>query len=102
MLEAAGLVTRRADPDQSRRVIYAPTAKALNLLPVLMELMRWNMKYNSRAAARNVLTNPGRPDSASRIQARLQRIQFGSTMGTGFSRSHSLVYSGRVLMAVAA
>ena len=52
MLEAAGLVTRRADPDQSRRVIYAPTAKALDLLPVLMELMRWNMKYNSRAAAR--------------------------------------------------
>lgn len=49
-LEAAGLVTRRADPDQSRRVIYAPTAKALDLLPVLMELIRWNTKYNSRAA----------------------------------------------------
>jgi DNA-binding HxlR family transcriptional regulator len=51
LLEAAGLVTRRADPAQARRVIYAPTAKALDLLPVLIELMRWSMKYNSGSAA---------------------------------------------------
>jgi len=51
LLEAAGLVTRRADPAQARRVIYAPTEKALDLLPVLIELMRWSMKYNSRSAA---------------------------------------------------
>jgi len=53
LLEAAGLVTRRADPAQVRRVIYAPTEKALDLLPVLIELMRWSMKYNSRS------TTPG-------------------------------------------
>jgi DNA-binding HxlR family transcriptional regulator len=51
LLEAAGLVTRRADPAQARRVIYAPTEKALDLLPVLIELIRWSMKYNSRSAA---------------------------------------------------
>ena len=51
LLEAAGMVTRRADPAQARRVIYAPTEKALDLLPVLIELMRWSMKYNSRSAA---------------------------------------------------
>ncbi len=51
LLEAAGLVTRRADPAHARRVIYAPTAKALDLLPVLIELMRWSMKYNSGSAA---------------------------------------------------
>jgi DNA-binding HxlR family transcriptional regulator len=51
LLEAAGLVTRRADPAQARRVIYAPTAKALDLLPVLIELMRWSLKYNSGSAA---------------------------------------------------
>ena len=50
LLEAAGLVTRRADPAQARRVIYAPTEKALDLLPVLIELMRWSMKNNSRSA----------------------------------------------------
>ena len=50
LLEAASLVTRRADPAQARRVIYAPTEKALDLLPVLIELIRWSMKYNSRSA----------------------------------------------------
>ena len=50
-LEAAGLVTRRADPAQARRVIYAPTAKALDLLPVMVELMRWTMKYDAQSAA---------------------------------------------------
>jgi DNA-binding HxlR family transcriptional regulator len=51
LLEAAGLVTRRADPAQARRVVYAPTAKALDLLPVLIELMRWSLKYISESAA---------------------------------------------------
>ena len=55
LLEAAGLVTRRADPAQARRVIYAPTEKALDLLPVLIELMRWSVKYTSRSAARRDL-----------------------------------------------
>jgi DNA-binding HxlR family transcriptional regulator len=51
LLEAAGLVTRSADPAQARRVIYAPTGKALDLLPVLVELMCWSMKYISGSAA---------------------------------------------------
>jgi DNA-binding HxlR family transcriptional regulator len=51
LLEAAGLVTRRADPGQPRRVIYEPTEKALDLLPVLIELMRWSMKYDPMSAA---------------------------------------------------
>jgi DNA-binding HxlR family transcriptional regulator len=51
LLDAAGLITRRADPAQARRVIYAPTAKALDLLPVLIELMRWSLKYSSGSAA---------------------------------------------------
>jgi DNA-binding HxlR family transcriptional regulator len=51
MLEAAGLITRRTDPDHARRVIYSPTAKALDLLPVLVELIRWSMKYSPGSAA---------------------------------------------------
>src|SRR5262245_34784593 len=50
-LEAAGLVTRRKDPAQARRWIYEPTEKALDLIPVLIELMRWNTKYDSKSAA---------------------------------------------------
>lgn len=51
LLEGAGLVTREDDPDHARRVIYAPTDKALDLLPVLLELLLWGTKYDSRTNA---------------------------------------------------
>ena len=51
LLEAAGLVTRRIDPAQARRVIYEPTEKALDLLPVLIELVRWSTKHDPKSAA---------------------------------------------------
>jgi DNA-binding HxlR family transcriptional regulator len=51
LLKAAGMVTRRADPEQAHRVIYEPTEKALDLLPVLIELIRWGTKYDPRSAA---------------------------------------------------
>jgi DNA-binding HxlR family transcriptional regulator len=50
-LEAAAMITRKPDPEHGRRVVYAPTAKALDLLPVLIELMRWGMMHNPKATA---------------------------------------------------
>ena len=51
LLEAARMITRQRDPAQARRVIYEPTEKALDLLPVMIELIRWSMKYDPNAAA---------------------------------------------------
>jgi DNA-binding HxlR family transcriptional regulator len=51
LFEAAGMITRRRDPAQARHVIYEPTGKALDLLPVMIELIRWGMKYDRKAAA---------------------------------------------------
>src|SRR5258706_12663120 len=51
LLERAGLVTRQTDPAHGRRVIYAPTAKALDLLPIMLELMRWGAKYDAKSGA---------------------------------------------------
>jgi DNA-binding HxlR family transcriptional regulator len=51
LLEAAGMITRRRDPAQAKRVIYEPTEKALDLLPVMIELMRWSTKYDPKSAA---------------------------------------------------
>lgn len=45
-LESAGLITRQADPLAPRRALYRPTAKALDLLPLLFEMMRWSMRHN--------------------------------------------------------
>ena len=54
LLEAAGLVTRRPDPGPGRRVLYAPTVKAVDLLPVLIELIHWSLKYSAGASAPDV------------------------------------------------
>ncbi|MEK6805043.1 MAG: helix-turn-helix domain-containing protein [Pseudomonadota bacterium] len=45
LFERAGLVTRADDPEHGRRVIYTPTEKALDLLPVILEILRWGAKY---------------------------------------------------------
>jgi len=51
LLESTGLVTREADPAHARRVIYAPTEKALDLLPSILELLLWGTKYAGKSAA---------------------------------------------------
>jgi len=51
LLEASGMVTRRHDPEHGRQVIYEPTAKALDLLPVMLELVRWGATHNTKTGA---------------------------------------------------
>jgi DNA-binding HxlR family transcriptional regulator len=50
-LEAAGLVMRRPDPRDRRRIFYALTDKSLDLIPVMLEISRWSAKYDRRTAA---------------------------------------------------
>lgn len=40
------LLTRRKDPENKRRWIYEPTEKALDLLPMMVELILWSSKYD--------------------------------------------------------
>ncbi len=51
LFEASGLVTREADPALRRRIIYKPTSKALDLLPVMLELVRWGEKHYAKSGA---------------------------------------------------
>ena len=48
-LEKQGLVTKSHDPEDKRQFRYSPTQKALDLLPVILEMARWSLKYNPRA-----------------------------------------------------
>jgi DNA-binding HxlR family transcriptional regulator len=50
-LEARGVVSRRPDPASARKVIYELTAKGADLVPVLLELIRWGAKYDPKTAA---------------------------------------------------
>jgi DNA-binding HxlR family transcriptional regulator len=47
-LEEAKVITKTRDPDNGKQFLYAPTAKALDLLPVLFDLMRWSAKHDKR------------------------------------------------------
>ena len=49
-LEAEGIVARRADPADARRVRYRLTEKGLDLAPVLVEMMVWSATYHDTAA----------------------------------------------------
>lgn len=50
-MQRQGLLQRRADPDDARRALYEPTAKALDLLPVMLELVRWGAAHDPLTAA---------------------------------------------------
>lgn len=44
-LEECHILSRRRDPANARKVIYMPTEKCLDLVPPIMELIRWGAKY---------------------------------------------------------
>jgi DNA-binding HxlR family transcriptional regulator len=48
-LEKQGLIFKSDDPDDKRQFRYAPTQKALDLLPVIFEMARWSAKYHPRS-----------------------------------------------------
>ena len=50
-LEAEGLVTKSRDGNNRRQSVYTPTRKGLDLLPVLLELIRWSAKHDPKTAA---------------------------------------------------
>ena len=44
-LEAAGIVERRADPADARRILYRLSAKGIDLAPLLVELILWSAHH---------------------------------------------------------
>jgi DNA-binding HxlR family transcriptional regulator len=43
---AAGLIVKQSDTRNKSAAIYRPTQKALDLLPMLFELIKWGARYN--------------------------------------------------------
>ena len=50
-LEANGFITRHQDEYNRRRYIYRPTEKAMDLLPMILEMVLWSANYDSDTAA---------------------------------------------------
>lgn len=47
-LEEEGILERTADPEDRRRVLYRATERGLDLLPALVELIRWGARHDSQ------------------------------------------------------
>ena len=49
-LEESGIICRQANPQNGREVVYTLTEKGADLIPVLLEIIRWGGKYDERTA----------------------------------------------------
>lgn len=50
-LAKAGLIRKDADTGDKRRFSYTPTSKALDLVPVLLEIVRWSARHDPGTGA---------------------------------------------------
>src|SRR6185503_17383777 len=46
VLESSGIISKQVSPKNKSKYIYSLTQKGMDLLPVLIEIMRWGAKYN--------------------------------------------------------
>jgi DNA-binding HxlR family transcriptional regulator len=63
-----GLVEGHADSENRRKIIYAPTPKALDLVPLILEMIRWSAKYDSKSAASKKMLADYKKDRESLIR----------------------------------
>ena len=54
-LEAAGILTKAADPADARRVHYRLTEKGMDLAPALVEIVLWAARHEQTDAPPNIL-----------------------------------------------
>ena len=45
-LEADGIIRKSRDPENQRKNIYSLTEKGCDLIPVVLEMVRWSAKYD--------------------------------------------------------
>lgn len=50
MLERAGLISKHSHPDSKVKVLYKLTAKGIDLLPILVEVVIWSEKHEKVSA----------------------------------------------------
>jgi DNA-binding HxlR family transcriptional regulator len=50
-LEKHGIISKTDDPSSKRQVLYSPTPKGLDLIPVMLELVRWSGTHDLKTAA---------------------------------------------------
>ena len=74
-LEVEGLVTKEADPENGRQVVYSLTPKALDLAPMLIEMILWSAKYDPHSAADRAFIRKAKSDRGQLVRDVKSRAQ---------------------------
>ena len=74
-LEAGGLVTKETDPENGRQVVYVLTSKALDLAPMLIEMILWSAKYDPHSAADRAFIRKAKSDRGQLVEDVKSRAQ---------------------------
>jgi DNA-binding HxlR family transcriptional regulator len=76
-LEARGLIERRPDPDNRKQVIYTLTDKGRDLIPVLVEVVRWGGRHDPNTLVpKNVVARFARDNES--LLAKLRTCMSGT------------------------
>ena len=67
-LERTGIVKKRKDTANKTKFIYSLSAKGIDLLPVLIEIIVWSAKYDSQTGAPQAFVNQAKNDREKLIE----------------------------------
>ncbi|MEO9806607.1 MAG: helix-turn-helix domain-containing protein [Reichenbachiella sp.] len=78
-LEEEGIIHRKNDPNHKQKIIYLLTDKGIDLFPVLMENVRWSLKYKpvdaeDAAKAKRILDGGEQAIQAIMQQLRVEHL----------------------------
>ena len=73
-LEQEGIVVRTRDPENRRSYIYSLTDKGLDLVPVILEIIRWSGKYTPLTPGRKKLIARINDDCEELVREIHQRV----------------------------
>jgi DNA-binding HxlR family transcriptional regulator len=79
-LEQRGLISRKPDPDNRKQVVYQVTEKGMDLIPVLIEIIRWSGKHDANTAAPKAFLERMETDRAALIDEMIAALKQGRKM----------------------
>lgn len=50
-LKKEGFILCKPNEENARKIVYSPTKKALDLIPIMFEIIQWSAKYDQKTAA---------------------------------------------------
>ena len=75
LLESADIITKARDSHIKTKYIYQLTEKGIDLLPVLIEIILWSAKHDSKTAASKDFVARARKDKTLLMKEIIQNIR---------------------------